>query len=936
MEEIKYIGESLWLGQLGHFLLLLSFVGSLFSAFSYYNNIKSDDNIWRTMGRAGYIIHGISLFAAIGLIFYAMVNQMFEYHYVWRTVSDVLPMQYILSAFWADQEGSFMLWMFWHVVLGLVLIRTAGKWESSVLTTLALIQAGIGSMLIGLYLPFSEEMSIGSSPFILIRDVLEAPIFSNADYLTLIKGKGLNPLLQNYWMTIHPPVLFLGFASLAIPFCYSIAGLSLRDHQGVMKSVIRWALFSGFIFGLGILMGSAWAYEALTFGGYWAWDPVENSSLAPWLLMLAGIHTNLITNSTGRAYRSTYIYYILAFVFVVYSTFLTRSGILGETSVHAFTTMGLETQLGSFMGFFILLGLFKYVYNMQSIPTPAQEEELFSREFWMFIGALVLLFSTLLMTISTSLPVYNKIVELFDPEYIGKVIEDQVEHHNRFQIWIGVFIGLLSGLAILLRYNALNWASYKSKAFAHIGIVAIISAVLSFLIGGQLVRPTWQHQVFLFAGLFTLIANLDYIITFIKGNLKTSGASLSHMGFGILIIGMLFSGLNQKTISENPFVTRDFLQGEGARKAIILIKDEPFLTSNYYINYVGDTLVNNLKSYQLDFREVDRNNQTISEFSTFPSAIYSTDFTKIEAVNPGTSHNVTYDVFTQASPPPHLQSLENAQMAEDSLKYLSYLINSGDTIKEEAYSVEVIDFDFDHEFDREQFADIDDYDFTVAAHIRVTDNRSKKIYEVYPGLGVRDALIFTLPEVIDPLGIKLKLNEESFKDLFTEESALDYENINLKLGESIKIGDQLISLNGFDRSPVHPNYEPQDGDIAVGAQISVIRKNKEAVHINPIYIIQNLQPFSIKDYNAELGIHVRFSHIEPSTGQMTFAIAYDKRSEEPIELLIAEDVPRSDILIVQADVFPGINLVWVGTIMMLIGLFLSLLFKHKSPRPISV
>ena len=178
MEEIKYIGESLWLGQLGHFLLILSFVGSLFSAFSYYNNVKSDNKIWRNMGRIGYIIHGISLFIAIGLIFYAMVYQMFEYHYVWRTVSDVLPMQYILSAFWADQEGSFMLWMFWHVVLGFVLIRTAGKWESSVLTTLALIQAGIGSMLLGLYLPFGEEMSIGSSPFILLRDVMEAPIFS--------------------------------------------------------------------------------------------------------------------------------------------------------------------------------------------------------------------------------------------------------------------------------------------------------------------------------------------------------------------------------------------------------------------------------------------------------------------------------------------------------------------------------------------------------------------------------------------------------------------------------------------------------------------------------------------------------------------------------------------------------------------------------------
>ena len=496
-------------------------------------------------------------------------------------------------------------------------------------------------------------------------------------------------------------------------------------------------------------------------------------------------------------------------------------------------------------------------------------------------------------------------------------------------------MGLLSGIAILLRYNAFNWSAHKSKALTHIGVVAAISVVLTFLIGGQIVRPSWQHYMFLFAGLFTLIANLDYIITFIKGNLKLSGASLSHMGFGILILGMLFSGLNQKTISENPFVTRDFIQGEGADKAIILIKDQPFLTSNYYINYVGDTLIDNLKTYQLDFREIDKGNQTISEFSTFPSAIYSTDFTKIEAVNPGTNHNLTFDVFTQASPPLHLQSIENAQMVEDSLKYLSYLIKPGDTFEEENYAVEVLGFDFNHDFNREQFADIDDYDMTVAAHIKVIDKRTKQVYDVYPGLGVRDALIFTLPEVIDPLGIKLKLNEESFSELFTEESELQYENVNLKMGESIKIGDQLLALEGFDRSPEHPNYEPQDGDIAVGAKVSVIRKNQASVQVNPIYIIQNLQPFSIKDYNAELGMHMRFSHIEPSTGQMTFSIAYDKRSDEPVDLLIAENVPRSDILIVQADVFPGINLVWIGTLMMLFGILLSLLFKYKVPKPVS-
>ena len=115
--------------------------------------------------------------------------------------------------------------------------------------------------------------------------------------------------------------------------------------------------------------------------------------------------------------------------------------------------------------------------------------------------------------------------------------------------------------------------------------------------------------------------------------------------------------------------------------------------------------------------------------------------------------------------------------------------------------------------------------------------RTKQVYDVYPGLGVRDALIFTLPEVIDPLGIKLKLNEESFSELFTEESELQYENVNLKMGESIKIGDQLLALEGFDRSPEHPNYEPQDGDIAVGAKVSVIRKNQASVQVNPIYIL---------------------------------------------------------------------------------------------------
>ena len=113
---------------------------------------------------------------------------------------------------------------------------------------------------------------------------------------------GLNQLLQNYWMVIHPPILFLGFASTIVPFAYAVAGLWKKDYSSWTKQVMPWALFSAAILGLGIMMGARWAYESLNFGGYWAWDPVENASMVPWLVLVAGIHTMLIYNSTGHSF----------------------------------------------------------------------------------------------------------------------------------------------------------------------------------------------------------------------------------------------------------------------------------------------------------------------------------------------------------------------------------------------------------------------------------------------------------------------------------------------------------------------------------------------------------------------------------------------------------------------------------------------------------
>ena len=122
------------------------------------------------------------------------------------------------------------------------------------------------------------------------------------------------------------------------------------------------------------MMGAAWAYESLTFGGYWAWDPVENASLVPWLIMIAGIHTLLIYKHSGYSLRATYLFFILSFVFILYSTFLTRSGILGDSSVHAFTDLGMNWQLLAFLLVFVVPALSYFFYRYKDIPAIKKEE----------------------------------------------------------------------------------------------------------------------------------------------------------------------------------------------------------------------------------------------------------------------------------------------------------------------------------------------------------------------------------------------------------------------------------------------------------------------------------------------------------------------------------------------------------------------------------
>jgi cytochrome c biogenesis factor len=574
---MNYFGEHLLPGQLGQFFIVLSLVASIVATFAYFKATKSKDvsdaGYWKKLARYAFITETISVIAIFSSLFYIIHNHLFEYRYAWQHSSLALEFKYMLACFWEGQEGSFLLWSFWHCILGLVLIKTSKQWEAPVMTIVSFAQVCLATMIAGLYI-FNWRM--GSNPFILLKDtgVLDnaSNLHVNADITQPLKqnyvsaitdGNGLNPLLQNYWMVIHPPVLFLGFASTIVPFAFAVAGLWLKKFGEWVKVALPWALFSSAVLGVGIMMGAAWAYESLTFGGYWAWDPVENASLVPWLILIAGVHTLLIYKHSGHSLRSAHLFLILAFGFVLYSTFLTRSGILGDSSVHAFTDLGMNIQLYMLLYLFIWLpaffaaknrndkmitsitgalllaltflasnffinaaavlsfatliaGIGFIIYHIQiQVPTIKKEESASSREFWMFIGSLVFFLSALVIIGKTSLPVLNKILNL-----TIAAPEDQEFAYNQIQIFVAIIVAVLTGFTQYLKYKSTSTKFFWKKIFIPT-LIAVALAVMVVAFGNinyDKKGPMYLGAILLgvACSIYAIIANAAYIFIGVK------------------------------------------------------------------------------------------------------------------------------------------------------------------------------------------------------------------------------------------------------------------------------------------------------------------------------------------------------------------------------------------------------------------------------------
>jgi cytochrome c-type biogenesis protein CcmF len=876
---IHYIGEHSWAGFLGNIFLVLSFTAAILSSAAYFitSSKPLEELSWKRIGRIAFRIHSISVAGIMGVLFLMLYNHYFEYQYIWQHSNLEMPMKYIFSCFWEGQEGSFLLWTFWHVVLGNILIRYSKEWEAPVMTVFSFVQVFLASMLLGIYV---GNLHIGSNPFLLVREMPEnlgLPWLTHANYLELPyfkDGRGLNPLLQNYWMTIHPPTLFLGFASTLVPFAYAIAGLWKGKLDSWQTQALPWTFFGIMILGTGILMGGAWAYEALTFGGFWAWDPVENASLVPWLCFVGAGHVMLVNKNRKISLFTTFFLTIITFILVLYSTFLTRSGILGNTSVHAFTDLGMSGQLMLYMLFFVWMSVtllllnrrlkiaytsisflllclgimtgiktaFVFTFGLLTLvlliigyrryfPKEEKEEELWTREFWMFIGSLVLAIASFQVILYTSFPVLNKIIQVdFIHSFIqgihGKLVQwfnfkglanfasgnlapekNAIAFYNKWQSLFAAVVAFLVGFGQFLRYKNTPFKPFIRNLLLAFVLAGILSGIISYGLPRNNPLQFVLNSFLCFSSLFAIFANIDYWRKIGKGKLGKSGSSIAHIGFGLILLGALVSNAKKEIISRNIRGDLRTIDKELSNSSnILLSKGDTLPMGDYYVTYLGRRKgegedKRNLY-FDVEYLKKQETGKYRHEFTLSPLVQRNERMGNV--FEPSTHHFIHRDIYT------HLAT-----------------------------------------------ADLD------------------------PSIG-SDNGEYTTP---------------------VEKTAARHDTIYTS--NSMLILDSLTTR--FDRQ----RYRLPDSILAVQASFRALDENGKIVLVRPVFTIRNNESKPIEDTVPSLGLRLNFFKVDPANGKISLYVSEQKTN-------------KKDFIVMEALIFPWINILWFGCLVMISGTILAM------------
>ena len=485
----------------------------LASSFFYARSIRGDAEA-RVWARQLYGLMVFAVAVAAAVLMYLILTHDFRLHYVFSYSDRELPLSYLISTFWAGQEGSFLLWLLWGALIGLPLAKFARHYEDRALLIYNLTLFGLLLLLlISSPFRFLEGLPPGQMPF---------------------DGQGLNPLLQNPWMTIHPPVMFIGYAATAVPFALAVAALWERRYDEWIRVALPWALVSVVALGAGIFLGGYWAYVTLGWGGYWGWDPVENASLVPWLTSVALVHGMLLQKARGRFRKLNFVLASLSYVLVVYATFLTRSGVLADFSVHSFVDLGITGWLVGILAVGLLIGLGALLWRWREIPSQPGDEPFLSRTVFSVMAIAALLGAALVVSVGTSSPLITRLW--------GEPAQVKPDFYNRVTLPVGIALSLLLAVVPYLHWRGAA-PSLKRRLALAVGGATVITALAALLgASGAL------FLAFLFSSTLALLANSVKTWEKIReGGIARAGGHLAHVGLALMLAGVITSSAWDRT-----------------------------------------------------------------------------------------------------------------------------------------------------------------------------------------------------------------------------------------------------------------------------------------------------------------------------------------------------------------------------------------------------
>lgn len=455
----------------GTICIWMALLGSISAAVLYWMVGRGREDL-RGWARLSYVLVAQGIIWAAAHLMFLILNHRYEVNYVAEYSSSDLPTAsvfglqvpfYLISCFWAGQQGTFFLWATYGCILGVIFMTKCRRsFEAPAMAVVSIIQA------------FLSLLLVSASPFVLAQ----------AGHIPS-EGKGLNILLQNHWMVIHPPIMFLGFTSLAFPFAVGVAALVRKDWDEWVDVAWPWALFAWCALGSGLFLGGYWAYTVLGWGGFWGWDNVENSSLIPWLATTALLHGLMLQRARGSMKRANLLFALTPYILVLFGSFLTRSGILADFSVHSFAAPArvIFNILLVYVCVFFVASAGLLLCRVRSIPSVEAFEHEASRGFFFVVGCWLIYCSSIIVLIGTSWPLIT--------QAWGKPANAGQSFYNHWLFPVAILLCIMMGITPFLKWHG-KPAEATGRALGSCMLGALVLSLLLTLGNGVFYRQSLE------------------------------------------------------------------------------------------------------------------------------------------------------------------------------------------------------------------------------------------------------------------------------------------------------------------------------------------------------------------------------------------------------------------------------------------------------------